>query len=271
MIFMPRRYGLIYAGVVAAGSLLFLASTAARAQDPLENAPLAPGSDAKADPAGKDASASTSKADGKPVAKSKPEFIRKTPAEWRKLLTKVEFAVTRGKSTESPFTGRYASGHFKGTFVCVCCDAAQVESELFSSQTKFESGTGWPSFYQPFNNTALQTAADYSEADPRVEVMCRRCGAHLGHVFDDGPPPTGLRFCVNSAAIKLKSSETESTPRVATGKSKSKSKSKAKAKPKSGSKAAPNATEPGDSANSPKAVPAPPADDKKDSPPATSS
>ncbi len=95
--------------------------------------------------------------------------------------------------------------------MCVCCDAAHVQSELFSSQTKFDSGTGWPSFYQAFNNIAVQTAWDYSEGEPRLEVMCRRCGAHLGHVFDDGPPPTGLRFCINSAAIKLSRRRREAT------------------------------------------------------------
>ena len=120
-------------------------------------------------------------------------------------------------------------GHFKGTFVCVCCDAAHVQSELFSSQAKFESGTGWPSFYQAVNSRAVQTAWDYSEVEPRVEVMCRRCGAHLGHVFDDGPPPTGLRFCINSAAIKLISPEAEASPKSAASKATSKSKAKAKA------------------------------------------
>ncbi len=107
--------------------------------------------------------------------------------------------VTRLKATESPFTGRYASGHFHGTFVCACCEA-----ELFSSQAKFESGTGWPSFWQPVKVQAIDRAIDNSDGEPRIEVMCHRCGAHLGHVFDDGPPPTGLRFCINSLSLKLK-------------------------------------------------------------------
>lgn len=138
--------------------------------------------------------------------------------------------------------------------MCVCCDADLVTSELFSSQAKFESGTGWPSFYQPFNNRSIQTAWDYLEAEPRVEVMCRRCGAHLGHVFDDGPPPTGLRFCINSAAIKLISSEGDASSKNAS--SKASSKSKAKAKAGTSAKSAPkhsganDATSPSNSASS---------------------
>jgi peptide-methionine (R)-S-oxide reductase len=139
--------------------------------------------------------------------------------------------------------------------VCVCCDAAHVQSELFSSQTKFDSGTGWPSFFQAFNNKALQTAWDYAEGEPRLEVMCRRCGAHLGHVFDDGPPPTGLRFCINSASIKLVSTEPAASSK--SGVSKTSSKAKSKLKHKAGAKAAPerpapaNPTTPADSAAAP--------------------
>jgi peptide-methionine (R)-S-oxide reductase len=218
-------------------------SSVAPGQDPLDNAPLAPQSRSSAESGSTEALDSSTRAgDAKPTAKAKhkekPEFIRKSLAEWRGLLSKYQFSVTREKATEPPFTGKYASGHWKGTFVCVCCDAAHVKSELFSANTKFDSGTGWPSFYQAFDNRAVQTAWDYSEAEPRVEVMCRRCGAHLGHVFDDGPPPTGMRFCVNSAAIKLEPAEpAAATARVAaTGKADPKSKSKAK--PKSDEKGA---------------------------------
>ena len=185
---------------------------------------------------------SVSKTDANSKAPAKPEFVVKSVAEWRNLLTRTQFAVARQKMTEPPFTGKYASGHFHGTFVCVCCDAAHVQSELFSSKAKFDSGTGWPSFYQAFGNKSLQTAWDYSEGEPRLEVMCRRCGAHLGHVFDDGPPPTGLRFCINSASIKLVSPEVEASAKAATGgkaTSKARSKGTAKSGVKSTSKVAP--------------------------------
>jgi peptide-methionine (R)-S-oxide reductase len=205
-------------------------------QDPLDNAPLAPESAARVKENATKSTGSTksvdsaTKSDAKSKATAKPEFIVKSAAEWRNLLTRQQFAVARQKMTEQPFTGKYASGHFQGTFVCVCCDAAHVQSELFSSKAKFDSGTGWPSFYQAFANKSVQTAWDYGEAEPRLEVMCRRCGAHLGHVFDDGPPPTGLRFCINSAAIKLVSPEGEASPKAAAGKTASKAKSQAKAK-----------------------------------------
>lgn len=146
--------------------------------------------------------------------------VRKTNAEWQRILTRPQFLVTRLKETEAPFTGRYAQGHFNGTFVCVCC-----QGELFSSRTKFESGTGWPSFWQPIRKNAISTEWDYSAGTPRVEVMCSRCDAHLGHVFDDGPAPTGLRFCINSVAIKLKPAAKSTTKPV---KKSSKSKSAGK-------------------------------------------
>ncbi|WP_337176314.1 peptide-methionine (R)-S-oxide reductase MsrB [Paludisphaera sp.] len=133
-----------------------------------------------------------------PAAPKEPERIHKTNEEWRRLLTHDQFLVTRMGATEPAFSGRYATGHFKGTFLCVCCGA-----ELFDSWTKFESGTGWPSFWRPVNAKALERAWDRSTPELRVEVTCARCGAHLGHVFDDGPPPTGLRYCINSLAIKL--------------------------------------------------------------------
>lgn len=119
-------------------------------------------------------------------------------AEWRRRLTPIQYWVTRQKGTEQPWTGKYSRGRHKGIFHCVGCDAP-----LFSSTHKFESGTGWPSFWQPVRPDALATAPDYTGPEYRVEVLCARCDAHLGHVFPDGPPPTGLRFCINSVALKL--------------------------------------------------------------------
>jgi peptide-methionine (R)-S-oxide reductase len=167
------------------------------------------------------------KAQEKLKSDSEPEFVQKTDAEWRKILTRQQYQVTRMKDTEAPFTGRYASGHFRGTFLCVCCGA-----ELFSSQHKFESGTGWPSFWQPIAQKALATAQDLSAGEPRIEVMCRRCGAHLGHVFDDGPAPTGLRFCINSISLKLRPPGGAAAAKPS-AKTKSKLSAKAKAKARS--------------------------------------
>jgi peptide-methionine (R)-S-oxide reductase len=185
--------------------------------------------------AGKDAA---EKADQKAKAKAKPEpeFVRKTDAEWRKTLTRVQYMVTRQKATEPAFSGRYATGHYRGTFLCVCCDA-----EVFNAHNKFDSGTGWPSFDRPANAKSMVREMDYSAGEPRVEVNCRRCGAHLGHVFDDGPTMTGLRFCINSAAIKLKPPEGESTstkaPTPAASRRTSKARTKTKATTKSKAKA----------------------------------
>jgi peptide-methionine (R)-S-oxide reductase len=130
------------------------------------------------------------------------EKVQKTDVEWRKQLTAEEYQVTRKKGTEPAFTGKYWDTKEHGVFRCACCG-----EPLFESDTKYDSGTGWPSFYAPIDESKVALETDESYGMMRTEVMCRRCEAHLGHVFPDGPQPTGLRFCINSAALKLEENE----------------------------------------------------------------
>jgi peptide-methionine (R)-S-oxide reductase len=132
------------------------------------------------------------------MSRTPPDRLPQTDDGWRKRLTDTQFEVTRRAGTERAFTGEYWDCHDAGTYTCVCCG-----TPLFSSETKFDSGTGWPSFFEALEADAVEERVDASHGMVRTEARCRNCGAHLGHVFPDGPRPTGLRYCMNSAALRL--------------------------------------------------------------------
>lgn len=151
--------------------------------------------------AGAVALAQETKSKEKPAAKKEKKVIEKvvkTDEEWQQILSPLQFNILRKKGTERAFTGEYWNNHEDGVYVCAACGL-----ELFAAKHKFDSGTGWPSYWQPIAKENVATETDNSHGMQRVEVLCARCGGHLGHIFDDGPRPTGLRYCINSVSLKF--------------------------------------------------------------------
>jgi len=204
-----RKSSALWWLVALAAVVLLLIARAAGAKPKRAESPAGAGAKPAAAPVEKGSEASAQD-QAKPESDDDSEDetrVDKTEAEWKQLLTRKQYRVARQGETELPFKGKYWKSKKPGTYRCVCCNAA-----VFSSEAKFESGTGWPSFWAPVKEKRLVSRQDYSDGSLRIEVLCARCDAHLGHVFADGPPPTGLRYCINSESLKLEERSPRRSP-----------------------------------------------------------